>query len=57
MRRVIVNYDDQREVSDSRARCKKMFILTVLGFILGALLTKAGLGLMIGSFLGAAMEI
>jgi len=34
-----------------------MFILTVLGFILGALLTKAGLGLIIGSFLGAEMEI
>ena len=57
MRRVIVDFDDQREVSDSRARCKKIIVLTVLGFILGALLTKAGLGLIIGSFLGAAMEI
>ena len=57
MRRVIVDFDDQREVFDSRARCKKVFVLTVLGFILGALLTKAGLGLIIGSFLGAAMEI
>ncbi len=57
MRRVIVDFDDQREVSDSRARCKKMFVLTVLGFILGALLRKVGLGLIIGSFLGAEMEI
>jgi len=38
-------------------RGKKMFVLTVLGFILGALLGKAGLGLIIGLFLGAAMEI
>jgi hypothetical protein len=38
-------------------RGRKMFILTVLGFILGALLGKAGLGLIIGLFLGAAMEI
>jgi predicted transcriptional regulator len=36
---------------------KKMFVLTVLGFIFGALLGKAGLGLIIGLFLGAAMEI
>ncbi len=57
MRRVIVDFDDQREVSDSRARCKKMFFLTVLGFILGALLTKVGLGLIIGSFLDAAIKI
>ena len=41
----------------SLARAQKMFILTVLGFILGALLGKAGLGLIIGLFLGAAMEI
>jgi predicted transcriptional regulator len=38
-------------------RGKKMFVLTVLGLILGALLGKAGLGLIIGLFLGAAMEI
>ena len=38
-------------------RGKKMFVLTVLGFILGALLGKAGLGLIIGLFLGAAMEL
>ena len=38
-------------------RGRKMFVLTVLGFILGALLGKAGLGLIIGLFLGAAMEI
>jgi hypothetical protein len=36
---------------------RKMFILTVLGFILGALLGKAGLGLILGVFLGAAMEV
>jgi predicted transcriptional regulator len=36
---------------------KKMFVLTVLGFIFGALLGKAGLGLILGLFLGAAMEI
>jgi predicted transcriptional regulator len=36
---------------------KKMFVLTVLGFIIGALLGKAGLGLILGIFLGAAMEI
>jgi len=38
-------------------RGKKMFVLTVLGFILGALLGKTGTGLIIGLFLGAAMEI
>ena len=38
-------------------RGKKMFVLTVLGFILGALLGKTGLGLIIGLFLGAAMEV
>ena len=36
---------------------RKMFVLTVLGFILGALLGKAGLGLILGLFLGAAMEM
>jgi predicted transcriptional regulator len=36
---------------------RKMFVLTVLGFILGALLGKAGLGLILGLFLGAAMEV
>jgi len=38
-------------------RGKKAFILTVLGLTLGALLGKAGLGLIIGLFLGAAMEM
>lgn len=38
-------------------RGKKIFILTVLGLILGALFGKAGLGLIVGLFLGAAMEI
>jgi hypothetical protein len=33
-----------------------MFVLTILGFVVGALLNKAGLGLIIGLFLGAAME-
>ena len=37
-------------------RGNKMFILTVLGFIFGALLGKTGTGLIIGLFLGAAME-
>jgi len=41
----------------SNFRGKKMFVLTVLGFILGALLGKAGTGLIIGLFLGAAMEV
>jgi hypothetical protein len=36
---------------------RKMFVLTVLGVILGALLGKAGLGLILGLFLGAAMEV
>jgi len=36
---------------------RKMFVLTVLGVILGALLGKAGLGLILGLFLGAAMEM
>lgn len=38
-------------------RGRKMFVLTALGFVLGALLGKAGLGLIIGLFLGTAMEI
>jgi hypothetical protein len=37
-------------------RGRKMFVLTVLGLVLGALAGKAGLGLIIGLFLGAAME-
>ena len=37
-------------------RGRKMFVLTVLGLVLGALVEKAGLGLIIGLFLGAAME-
>lgn len=37
-------------------RGKKMFVLTVLGLLVGALVGKAGFGLIIGLFLGAAME-
>jgi predicted transcriptional regulator len=37
-------------------RGRKMFVLTVLGLLLGALAGKAGFGLIIGLFLGAAME-
>jgi len=40
-----------------RFRGRKMFVLTALGFVLGALLGKAGLGLIVGLFVGAAMEI
>ncbi len=40
-----------------RFRGRKTFVLTALGLILGALLGKAGLGLIVGLFLGAAMEI
>ena len=36
---------------------RKMFVLTVLGVILGALFGKVGLGLILGLFLGAAMEV
>ncbi|MBD3206841.1 hypothetical protein GF319_10945 [Candidatus Bathyarchaeota archaeon] len=36
---------------------KKTFVLSVLGFILGALFDKAGFGLIIGLFLRAAMEL
>ena len=36
---------------------RKMFVLTVLGVILGALFGKVGLGLILGLFLGAAMEM
>ena len=43
--------------SGDRFRGRKMFVITVLGFILGALLGKAGLGLIVGLFVGAAMEI
>jgi predicted transcriptional regulator len=37
-------------------RGRKMLVLTVLGLVIGALAGKAGLGLIIGLFLGAAME-
>jgi len=37
-------------------RGRKMFVLAVLGLVLGALVGKAGAGLIIGLFLGAAME-
>ena len=37
-------------------RGRKMFVLTVIGLVLGALAGKAGLGLIIGLFVGAAME-
>ena len=37
-------------------RGRKMLVLTVLGLILGVLVDKAGLGLIIGLFLGATME-
>lgn len=40
-----------------RFRGRKMFVLTALGFIMGALIGKAGLGLIVGLFIGAAMEI
>jgi predicted transcriptional regulator len=36
---------------------RKVFVLSVLGLILGALFGKAGFGLIIGLFLGAAMEL
>ncbi len=39
-----------------RFRGRKMFVLTTLGLILGALLGHAGVGLIVGLFLGAAME-
>ena len=42
---------------EGRFRGRKTFVLTALGLILGALLGKAGLGLIVGLFLGAAMEI
>jgi hypothetical protein len=35
---------------------KKMFILTVLGFVLGAMVRNAGLGFILGLFIGAVME-
>jgi hypothetical protein len=38
-------------------RGRKTFVLTALGLILGALLGKAGLGLILRLFLGAAMEV
>ncbi len=37
-------------------RGRKMFVLTVLGLVLGALVRNAGLGLITGLFLGAALE-
>jgi len=40
-----------------RFRGRKTFVLTALGFILGALLGKAGLGLIVGLFLGTTMEV
>ncbi len=40
-----------------RFRGRKTFVLTALGFVLGALLGHTGLGLIVGLFLGAAMEI
>ena len=43
--------------SGDRFRGRKTFVLTALGLLLGALLGKAGLGLLVGLFLGAAMEI
>jgi hypothetical protein len=33
-----------------------MFVLTMLGLVIGALVGKAGLGLILGLFLGAAIE-
>jgi DNA-binding HxlR family transcriptional regulator len=42
---------------EGRFRGRKAFVLTALGLIIGALLGKAGLGLILGLFLGAAMEI
>ena len=35
---------------------KKMFILTVLGFVLGAMVRNASLGFILGLFIGAVME-
>jgi len=35
---------------------KKMFIINVLGFVLGAIVRNAGLGFILGLFIGAAME-
>ena len=43
--------------SGAKFRGRKAFVLTSLGLILGALLGHAGLGLLVGMFLGAAMEI
>jgi len=40
-----------------RFRGRKTFVLTAWGLILGALLRRASLGLILGLFLGAAMEI
>ena len=37
-------------------RGRKMFVLTVLGLVLGALVGNAGIGLITGLFLGAALE-
>jgi hypothetical protein len=37
-------------------RGRKMFVLTILGLVLGALVGNAGLGLITGLFLGAAIE-
>jgi predicted transcriptional regulator len=41
---------------DSRFTGRKMFIMTTMGFLVGLLISKAGLGLIIGLILGAAME-
>jgi len=37
-------------------RGRKMFVLTMLGLVVGAMVGKAGLGLILGLFLGAAIE-
>ena len=41
---------------ESRFTGRKMFIMAAMGFFTGALLSKTGLGLIIGLILGAAME-
>ena len=38
-------------------RGKKVFVMVVVGILLGALVGKMALGLIVGSFLGAAMEL
>ncbi|MCW4049895.1 MAG: hypothetical protein NWE89_09190 [Candidatus Bathyarchaeota archaeon] len=46
---------DGNGVKDFRG--KKVFVMAVMGLIIGALFGKTGLGLIVGSFLGAAMEL